>query len=84
MHKTPLDLVLMDCHMPRMDGFEATRRLRRLEAEHRLQRLPVIAHTASCMPEEVTRCHEAGMDDLLAKPVQLVHISSMLERWVPS
>ena len=84
MHTARFDLVLMDCHMPRMDGFEATRRLRSMEEEDALRRLPVIAHTASCMPEEVLRCREAGMDDLLAKPVKLAQIGAMLEKWTPA
>jgi PAS domain S-box-containing protein len=71
--------VLMDCHMPMMDGFEATRRLRSIEGADR--HTPVIALTASAMAEDRTRCLEAGMDDYLAKPVQVEDLVAALQRW---
>ena len=72
--KQPVFLVLMDCHMPVMDGYEATERIRALDGEVAL--VPVIALTASAMPEELERCRTAGMNDCLIKPVTL----AMLER----
>lgn len=63
------DVVLMDCHMPGMDGFEATRTIRAAEAEVDGQHVPVIALTASTLADDVQRCHEAGMDGFLAKPL---------------
>jgi CheY-like chemotaxis protein/HPt (histidine-containing phosphotransfer) domain-containing protein len=75
------DAVLMDCHMPAMDGFEATAELRRLEGEG--PRLPVIAMTAGVLAEDRARCVEAGMDDFVPKPVDLDVLREVLERWVP-
>ncbi|MDP1824060.1 MAG: ATP-binding protein [Archangium sp.] len=70
----PLFLVLMDCHMPVMDGYEATERIRGLDGD--VAMVPVIALTASAMPEELERCRVAGMNDCLIKPVTL----AMMER----
>ena len=64
------DLVLMDCQMPQMDGFEATQRLRTHEFSQGLPRLPVVALTASAMAEDSARCINAGMDAHLSKPFE--------------
>jgi PAS domain S-box-containing protein len=72
-------LVLMDCQMPRMDGFEATRELRRREADGR--RIPVIALTANAFASDREACMRAGMDDFLSKPVNLRDLAGVLERW---
>ncbi len=77
------DLVLMDCHMPEVDGFACTRRLRALEAEQGLPRTPVVALTASSEAENVAACREAGMDDFLPKPVAFDALSATLGRWLP-
>ncbi len=63
----PVDAVLMDCHMPIMDGFEATERIRKLDSPR--SRTPIIALTASASTEDREACHRAGMNDCLAKPV---------------
>ena len=73
--------VLMDCQMPVMDGYEATSRLRRLEGSDR--HTPVIALTALAMTADRARCIASGMDDYLAKPVQVDDLVTALERWVP-
>jgi two-component system, sensor histidine kinase and response regulator len=79
--RTEYDLVLLDCHMPEMDGFEAAATIRAAEPEGR--RLPIIALTASVRQEDRDRCAANGMDDFLAKPVGEVDLAKVLERWLP-
>jgi Amt family ammonium transporter len=80
--KSPFDLVLMDCQMPEMDGFEATRVIRRHESEKRLpkraSRLPIIALTANALKGDRERCLEAGMDDYLTKPLRPEKLLGMI------
>jgi PAS domain S-box-containing protein len=76
------DLVLMDCHMPEMNGYDVTRALRRLEAEGNLSHTPVVALTANASQESREKCLESGMDDFLAKPFLMEELSEMLERWL--
>jgi PAS domain S-box-containing protein len=73
------DLVLMDCQMPVMDGYEATHRIRRTAHAN----IPIIALTASAMPRDKEQCLREGMDDYLAKPVELSHLAAVLAKWVP-
>ena len=78
------DLVLMDVHMPGMDGIEATRRLREAEAKGSYPgraRLPVIALTASVMDEDRQNCRNAGMDDFLTKPLDPNALTAAITRW---
>lgn len=71
------DLLLMDCKMPEMDGFEATARIRAAETDHHTW---IIAMTANAMEGDRDRCIEAGMDDYIAKPIQLNDLVHVLER----
>ncbi|HIK50048.1 MAG TPA: response regulator [Oscillatoriales cyanobacterium M59_W2019_021] len=74
------DLVLMDCQMPVLDGYEATRRLRVLEGKHR--HTLVIGVTAYAMMGDRQKCLQAGMDDYLSKPIKLKDLSEVLEKWL--
>ena len=74
------DLVLMDCNMPVMDGYEASRQIRQSE---RWPDLPIVALTANAMPEERERCRAAGMNDYLAKPFRREELETLLDTWVP-
>jgi signal transduction histidine kinase/CheY-like chemotaxis protein len=73
------DLILMDCQMPVMDGFEATRRIRQYEAETGT-RTPIVAMTANAMTGDRERCLESGMDDYLSKPIRVEALREMLQK----
>jgi CheY-like chemotaxis protein/CHASE1-domain containing sensor protein len=86
--RLPYDLIFMDCHMPEMDGYEATQEFRRWEiaqGEDRLNparaRVPIVALTASVMESDRQRCVEAGMDDFLSKPVRMDDLRDVLQKW---
>ncbi len=70
-------LVLMDCHMPGLDGFEVTERIRALP---RSSPLPIVALTASATPDDVAACRRAGMNEVLAKPLRLDTLREVLGR----
>ncbi len=84
LEREPLvDIVLMDCHMPKLDGWETTRRIRKWiqqpdGAKRRAARVPIIALSAAVLPEEQIRCAEAGMDGFLGKPIKLVELQRVL------
>ncbi|MFM9862860.1 MAG: response regulator [Micropepsaceae bacterium] len=81
----PYDLVLMDVHMPEMDGLEATQRIRAQEkAGRRRGRLPIVALTASTLEDDRQICIDAGMDDFLAKPLNLDALRAVLKRFSPA
>jgi PAS domain S-box-containing protein len=75
-------LVITDCHMPEMDGYAFTRKVRNIEVKERLLRTPVIAWTANALAEEEGLCREAGMDELLVKPANLSQLKTMLAKWL--
>lgn len=77
------DLVLLDCRMPGIDGFEVARRRRRAEATQGLARVAIVALTAEATAYERARCEEAGMDGFLGKPVLLDDLRAVFDRWVP-
>ena len=80
--QTAYDLVLMDCQMPEMDGYEATRRIRREEEDNGGSRLPIIALTANAVKGDREACLAAGMDDYLAKPFTQKQLGATMRRWL--
>ena len=78
LRKKPYDIILMDVHMPEMDGLEATRHIRQKLAMHRVR---IIAVTAAVLEVDQEACSAAGMDDFIAKPLQLGHLRSVLARY---
>ena len=75
-------LVITDCHMPRMDGYTLTERIRAAEADSG-KRVPIIAWTANALAEEEERCRRVGMDDILTKPTNLSELRNKLAIWLP-
>ena len=81
---TKFDLVLMDCQMPVMDGYTATRTQRTLEEEHKMPRIPIIAMTANAMVGDREKCLASGMDDYLTKPLNRGLLEQTLRKWMPA
>ena len=79
---TPYDLVLMDCQMPEMDGYEATSKIRQQESKALNPCIPIIAMTALVMQGDREKCIQAGMNDFIAKPVLRRDLAKMLARWL--
>ena len=79
----PYAMVLMDCQMPVLDGYSATRRLREIESGQGKPRTPVVAMTAHAMSGDRERCLQAGMDDYLSKPLDRQLLEQTLARWMP-
>ncbi len=79
--KIPYNLILMDCQMPVMDGFEAARHIRRLETSG--LHVPIVAMTANAMQGDRELCIEAGMDDYMSKPIEPKALSTILSKWLP-
>ena len=77
------DLVLMDIQMPGMDGLEATRRLRALQRGAALPRFPIVALTANAMDSDRLASRAAGIDEHVAKPVDVQQLRAVLTRWLP-
>jgi two-component system, sensor histidine kinase len=76
------DLILMDCHLPEIDGFEATKTIRQLESKSG-RHTPVIALTADALKGNAEKCMAAGMDDYLSKPVSIEQLRQKIQQWLP-
>ncbi len=83
-HIDKYDLIFMDCQMPIMDGFEASRILSKEKQEQKLDNIPIIALTANAMKGDRDRCIDAGMQDYIAKPVRKKELVNMLQKWLPT
>jgi len=81
LRRAPYDMIFMDCMMPEMDGFEATMRVRELEAAERRPPIHIVALTANAMVGDRERCIEAGMNDYISKPMRAADVRAALERW---
>ena len=82
LERSLFDIILADCSMPVMDGFVFTETVRRREQEAGDGRqIPIIALTADALPEDVEKCHAAGMNDVLSKPVSLDRLASVITQW---
>ena len=82
LQQQPVDLVLMDCQMPVMDGYRAARAWRKIESERGLAHLPIIAMTANAMAEDRQKCLDAGMDDYVSKPVDRKILQQTMLEWL--
>jgi PAS domain S-box-containing protein len=76
------DLIISDCHMPQMSGYELSSSIRELELQAGVKRIPIIAWTANVLAEEAERCAAAGMDDILTKPTELAVLRETLLKWL--
>ncbi|MFT5140484.1 MAG: CheY-like chemotaxis protein [Rhodothermales bacterium] len=78
-----ISLILMDCHMGGMDGFQATQEIRRIESEASDgKRVPIVALTANAIMGDKKKCLEIGMDDYLSKPFKFRQLQQLLEKWL--
>lgn len=77
------DIIFMDCHMPEMDGFQATHQIREYEQQQGHDRTPIVALTADVQKDVVAQCQNAGMDDYISKPFSQQQIKDALAKWLP-
>jgi len=80
--EAPYDLIMMDCQMPEMDGFEATRSIRQGGTGERYESIPIIAMTANAMKGDEEKCRDVGMDDYISKPIDATVLENRLRYWL--
>ena len=76
------DVILLDCHVPVMDGFEMAKEIRKKEEHDDLPRVPIVAITANALTGDADKCHACGMDNYLAKPVEIISLEAKLSRYL--
>ena len=76
------DVILLDCHMPVMDGFEIAKEIRKKEEHDDLPRVPIVAITANALTGDADKCYACSMDDYLAKPVEIISLEAKLSRYL--
>ena len=81
--KMPFDMVLMDCEMPVMDGFEATQSIRDWEKRNKLSETSIVALSAHILPQQKALCMDSGMNDYIEKPIELSTLRNKLMEWAP-
>ncbi len=81
-HHQFYEIILMDCQMPEMDGYETTLRIRAGEASEQVADIPIIAMTANAMQGDKKKCFEVGMDDYISKPININSVAKTLKKWV--
>ena len=79
--RAPYDIILMDCQMPELDGYEATRIIRKIEQEQNLDSTPIIAMTANAMEGDEQKCLDCGMSDYLSKPIVFQPLNDKIMHW---
>ncbi len=84
LHEKDYAILLTDCHMPEMDGYELTGWVRKVEKEDGAERLPIVAITANALQGEGDRCLASGMDGYLSKPLEMAKLKAMLKKWMPA
>jgi CheY-like chemotaxis protein len=81
LNSIPYDLVLMDCQMPEMDGYEATAEIRK-SAMVSVSKIPVVAMTANAMTDDAKKCLDAGMSDYVSKPISRQDLEKVILKWL--
>ncbi len=76
------DIILMDCMMPVLDGYEATSKIREIEAQQKLKKTPIIALTANSTKEDMEKCLDIGMDDFIGKPIKKEFVEEKIKKWI--
>jgi signal transduction histidine kinase/CheY-like chemotaxis protein len=76
------EIILTDCHMPKLDGYEMTKKIRTLEKEQNKISIPIVAVTGAAMTGDDQKCFDAGMSDFISKPIKLVDLNKVLNKWL--